>query len=516
VALVNVTVNDTSISSGFCVYATDIPHNVTSQQCVFDTTPPDTYPPNIFVWPDAATNQFKPSVMDVKVNDVHYLGPDSVWFTNVSSNINPLIPISGHCTLNDITFKISVNDTNSQLAQACVTINALDCAHNFHDTTWCYDVTPDVNPPHITVTALSRTQFHVHVTDSMIEDRGIDSVFLSPTGINFAPFPTQVLNGAPTWDTTVNVGTMGNSAVTTITADDIWGVQSKQPTVLASHTSSVEIHSWVQNAHMRLGNLFDSIPAGGKVVSVPVIFDKTTALDTISRDRKNIKQYQFTMQLSQDVSLIPFSGVNQTNTLSPAATWTVTSTPNGVNSYVITGTSSGAPLQVVPGNDTLLWLNFNAVSDPSTHELVVGLAPDTTASTITYNNNQSEVLNGTNAVATLPAPYGNLSGTTIVVAGTCAPHTAVDTIPLKTSIDPAHPNPFTQQVTLSYTVATESIVSLVIYDAVGREVSRLVTQTQKPGYYQTTFNAVGLPPGTYFARLESAGTVQTRPMVLTN
>jgi hypothetical protein len=530
VAWDTVRVIDTSHSSGFCVYATDIAGHKTSQQCISDTTVPDTWAPNIYVTPDPLTDQSKPSVMDVRVNDTHFWGPDtahdkigwdtgidSVWFTAVSGNITvPSLSISGQCTKNDITFTISVKDTNSLATTACVTINALDCAHNFHDTTWCYDVTPDNFPPQVTVTALSRTQFHVHVTDSLPTDRGVDSVWLSPKGINFKQFPIECVNGVPSWDTTLDVATKGYSAVTTFSTDDIWGVQSNQPTTLAAHTSSVEIHSWVQNAHMRLGNLFDSIPAAGKIVSVPVIFNKATSLDTISRDRKNIKQYQFTMTTTGDVNLITFSGVSQTNTLSPAATWTVTSTPNGANTYIITGTSSGLPIQVQPGNDTLLWLNFNAVSDPSTHEIIVGLTPDTTGSTIIYNNNQMETLNGTNAVATLPAPYGALSGTTIVVAGTCAPHTAVDTTPQVTSIDPAHPNPFTQQVTLSYTVGTESIVSLVIYDAVGREVSRLVTQTQKPGYYQTTFNATGLPPGTYFARLESNGTVQTRPMVLTN
>jgi uncharacterized repeat protein (TIGR01451 family) len=68
-----------------------------------------------------------------------------------------------------------------------------------------------------------------------------------------------------------------------------------------------------------------------------------------------------------------------------------------------------------------------------------------------------------------------------------------------------YPNPFNPTTTIEYQlpggVETRFIVSLKIYDALGREVLNLVNEQQEPGYYQKTFNASQFASGMYIYQL---------------
>ncbi len=67
-----------------------------------------------------------------------------------------------------------------------------------------------------------------------------------------------------------------------------------------------------------------------------------------------------------------------------------------------------------------------------------------------------------------------------------------------------YPNPFNPTTTIEYQLpgtGTQYIVSLRIFDAIGREVMKLVDQPQEPGYYQKTFNASQIASGMYIYQL---------------
>jgi hypothetical protein len=111
----------------------------------------------------------------------------------------------------------------------------------------------------------------------------------------------------------------------------------------------------------------------------------------------------------------------------------------------------------------------------------------------------------------MPAPYGSSGGSTIVITGACAPKITADNIhPSSVSLDPNHPNPFSQITTFNYTVASEGPVRLMIYDVLGREVARIVNESQKQGTYTVNFDGSGLGGGSYVARLETGGVVVSR------
>ena len=70
------------------------------------------------------------------------------------------------------------------------------------------------------------------------------------------------------------------------------------------------------------------------------------------------------------------------------------------------------------------------------------------------------------------------------------------------------PNPAAEAATLRFAVAEAGRASLVIYDALGREVARPVDGAVS-GLVEATVDASGLPAGVYMARLVTAGAVQT-------
>jgi hypothetical protein len=65
----------------------------------------------------------------------------------------------------------------------------------------------------------------------------------------------------------------------------------------------------------------------------------------------------------------------------------------------------------------------------------------------------------------------------------------------------AYPNPFNPETMMKYRVAGSAHVSLKVYDLLGREVALLVDGERPAGIYSATWNAAGLPSGTYICRL---------------
>ena len=57
-------------------------------------------------------------------------------------------------------------------------------------------------------------------------------------------------------------------------------------------------------------------------------------------------------------------------------------------------------------------------------------------------------------------------------------------------------------------------VRLVIYDILGKEVTTLVNQKQKPGKYEVTFDATNLSSGIYYYQLTAGNFIKTNKMIL--
>jgi hypothetical protein len=77
------------------------------------------------------------------------------------------------------------------------------------------------------------------------------------------------------------------------------------------------------------------------------------------------------------------------------------------------------------------------------------------------------------------------------------------------------PNPFAPSVTLSFTAPAAGRARLGIYDAAGRLQALVLNEELAPGMRSLSWTPERLPAGVYWARLQLAGRVMTRRLVLT-
>ena len=78
------------------------------------------------------------------------------------------------------------------------------------------------------------------------------------------------------------------------------------------------------------------------------------------------------------------------------------------------------------------------------------------------------------------------------------------TEPVAFSLSQNYPNPFNPSTTIRFTLPHSAVVSLRIYDILGREVSLLLNRAfMSPGVHETTFDASELSSGMYFYRLNA-------------
>lgn len=89
-----------------------------------------------------------------------------------------------------------------------------------------------------------------------------------------------------------------------------------------------------------------------------------------------------------------------------------------------------------------------------------------------------------------------------------------DTFPLHFSIEQNYPNPFNPATTINYSVPKTSVVTLKVYDILGKEIAVLVNEEKAPGNYKIQFDGNVLSSGVYFYRLQSDRFSQTKKLIL--
>lgn len=77
--------------------------------------------------------------------------------------------------------------------------------------------------------------------------------------------------------------------------------------------------------------------------------------------------------------------------------------------------------------------------------------------------------------------------------------------PLSFRIDQNYPNPFNPTTMISYQLPVTSVVTLKVFDVLGREVITLVNEEQSAGKKEVRWNAAGFSSGIYFYRLLAKG-----------
>jgi hypothetical protein len=77
-----------------------------------------------------------------------------------------------------------------------------------------------------------------------------------------------------------------------------------------------------------------------------------------------------------------------------------------------------------------------------------------------------------------------------------------------------YPNPFNPTTQISYSIKSNGLVTLKVYDMLGVEVASLVNENQEAGEYSIEFNASNLSSGIYVYRIASGNFVDTKKLIL--
>lgn len=77
-----------------------------------------------------------------------------------------------------------------------------------------------------------------------------------------------------------------------------------------------------------------------------------------------------------------------------------------------------------------------------------------------------------------------------------------------------YPNPFNPSTTIEFAIPKSEFVTLTVYDLLGREVQRLVSENLNAGSYKARFDAGSLASGVYLYKLQAGSFVETRKLML--
>jgi hypothetical protein len=104
---------------------------------------------------------------------------------------------------------------------------------------------------------------------------------------------------------------------------------------------------------------------------------------------------------------------------------------------------------------------------------------------------------------------------TLVVANIVGVSNNQNLEPYIFALNQNYPNPFNPTTLINYSIAKQSLVSLRVFDILGREVAALVNnELRQQGDYEVTFNGENLPSGIYYYKLTAGDYTDVRKMIL--
>ena len=91
--------------------------------------------------------------------------------------------------------------------------------------------------------------------------------------------------------------------------------------------------------------------------------------------------------------------------------------------------------------------------------------------------------------------------------------------PVMYGLQGSYPNPFNPSTTINYSVETEGLTSLIVYDMMGREIKSLVSGYLTPNHYSVVWNGKDnadrqVPSGIYLYRLTSGEFTDMKKVML--
>jgi photosystem II stability/assembly factor-like uncharacterized protein len=87
-------------------------------------------------------------------------------------------------------------------------------------------------------------------------------------------------------------------------------------------------------------------------------------------------------------------------------------------------------------------------------------------------------------------------------------------VPADHSLSQNYPNPFNPSTTIKYSLPAQGKVKIIIYNALGREITKIADEEKPAGEYEIKWNASSYPSGVYFLRMQAGEFSETRKLIL--
>jgi hypothetical protein len=87
-------------------------------------------------------------------------------------------------------------------------------------------------------------------------------------------------------------------------------------------------------------------------------------------------------------------------------------------------------------------------------------------------------------------------------------------IPVSFSLSQNYPNPFNPSTRIRFALPKNSFAQIIVFDALGREVEKILSEQLNAGTYEADWNATNYPSGVYFYSIKTDDFAATRKMVL--
>lgn len=114
--------------------------------------------------------------------------------------------------------------------------------------------------------------------------------------------------------------------------------------------------------------------------------------------------------------------------------------------------------------------------------------------------------------------YSNVAANRILTASEGGGLTGIEESsterPARFTLRQNYPNPFNPMTTISYEIGSKALVSLRVFDVLGREVANLVNRELAAGAHKVEWDASAVSSGVYFYRLAAGDFTQMKRMVL--
>lgn len=87
-------------------------------------------------------------------------------------------------------------------------------------------------------------------------------------------------------------------------------------------------------------------------------------------------------------------------------------------------------------------------------------------------------------------------------------------VPTDYKLEQNYPNPFNPGTVIRFAVPERTMVTLKVYDIIGREIATLINEERDRGWYNQSFDASKLASGIYIYRLSAGAKVFSKKMML--